>query len=213
MNRTDIINRLIEKNNYKTYLEIGLDNPNNNYNNINCDLKECVDPYIAEHHENNFDVCLTEDFLKSIENILTYRMTSDNFFAQNHKKYDIIFIDGMHTKEQVSKDIINSLRILNKNGKIVVHDCLPNSENAQIVPRIQTHWNGDVWRTIPELKKQDIKYNTVDTDEGICIIEYVENIESLNYVNAWEFDWKDFEKNRQELMNVISEDEFVKKYL
>ena len=45
MNRTEIINRLIEKSNYKNYLEIGLDNPDNNYNHIVCENKECVDPF------------------------------------------------------------------------------------------------------------------------------------------------------------------------
>ena len=213
MNRTDVINALIVKNNYKSYLEIGLDNPNNNYNNIKCDLKECVDPFIIDHHKNGFDVNVTEEFLKSIETILTYRMTSDDFFEQNNKTYDIVFIDGMHTKEQVSKDIINSLKVLNTGGKIVVHDCLPAFEEAQIVPRIQAHWNGDVWKTIPELKKQNIKYNTVNTDEGICIIDFMENKQDLKYVESWEFEWKDFEKNKSELMNVVSEDDFRNIYL
>ena len=213
MNRSDLINELIRKNNYKSYLEIGLDNPNNNYNKIKCELKECIDPFLEEHHKNGFDAKLTNEFLKSVESILTYKMTSDEFFVQNNKKYDIIFIDGLHTKEQVAKDIINSLKVLNPGGKIIVHDCLPNNERAQSVPRVQAYWNGDVWRTIPELKKQNIKYFTVDCDQGLCVIDYIRVKKNLKEINSWEFTWADFEKNKKELMNVISEDEFRKIYL
>ena len=95
MNRTEIINRLIEKNNYKNYLEIGLDNPDNNYNHIVCDDNECVDPFFEYDHNNGFDVNIS-NFEDIIKNTLTYRMSSDEFFQKNHKKYDIIFIDGLH---------------------------------------------------------------------------------------------------------------------
>lgn len=43
MNRTDIINYLIEQNQYVNYLEIGLDNPNKNYTKIKIENKESVD--------------------------------------------------------------------------------------------------------------------------------------------------------------------------
>ena len=76
--RTDIINYLIEKYNLKTYLEIGVRNPNDNFNKIKCDNKVAVDP---------------EPLIKT-ENI--YVGTSDNYFQNisQNKKFDIIFIDG-----------------------------------------------------------------------------------------------------------------------
>jgi hypothetical protein len=42
-------------------------------------------------------------------------MTSDEFFEINKSTYDIIFIDGLHIDEQVERDIINGLKILNLN--------------------------------------------------------------------------------------------------
>ena len=45
MKRHDIINLLIDERGYKSYLEIGLDNPYLNFVHINCELKESVDPY------------------------------------------------------------------------------------------------------------------------------------------------------------------------
>lgn len=211
MNRTEIINSLIKKHNYKSYLEIGLDDPNNNYNYIQCDNKECVDPFFEEDHKNGFDVQVN-DFENIIKNILTYRMTSDDFFKQNTKKYDIIFIDGLHTKEQVGKDIINSLKVLNPGGKIVCHDCLPINEASQIVPRKQAYWFGDVWRTIAELSKQNINFCTVDCDCGCCVINYFENAETLEYISSWDKVWNDFKIDRS-FMNIISPSNFRKLYL
>lgn len=211
MNRTEIINLLIEKNNYKSYLEIGLDNPNGNYNHIRCECKECVDPFFEKDHINGFDIDISY-FENIINNVLTYRMTSDEFFLKNDKKYDIIFIDGLHTKEQVGKDIINSLKVLNKGGKIVCHDCLPTDYNSQKVPREQAYWFGDVWKTIPELSKQNIKFNTVDCDCGCCIIDFFENYKDLQYISEWEKVWEDF-KNDKSFMNVISSDDFRKLYI
>ena len=92
MNRVSIINSLIEKNNYKTYLEIGVRNPDDCLNHINCELKHGVDPGV----EGNYPV--------------TFNMTSDEFFEINKSTYDIIFIDGLHIDEQVERDIINGLK-------------------------------------------------------------------------------------------------------
>ena len=40
------------------------------------------------------------------------RKTSDNFFKNNKKEFDVIFIDGLHIYEQCRKDVINSLKVL-----------------------------------------------------------------------------------------------------
>ena len=55
----------------------------------------------------------------------TIRTTSDEFFKNNKEKFDLIFLDGLHTYHQTIKDINNSLRNLNSNGIIIIHDCLP----------------------------------------------------------------------------------------
>ena len=80
----------------------------------------------------------------------TVRMTSDEFFFRNTEKFDLIFVDGLHNYEQVSKDIENSLSCLNAGGIIVMHDILPSNrfsaapnkkdkKNKGVVA-----WNGDV---------------------------------------------------------------------
>ena len=49
-------------------------------------------------------------------------MTSDEFFKQNKNKFDFIYVDGDHAKDQVYKDLINSWSILNSNGFLLIDD-------------------------------------------------------------------------------------------
>lgn len=209
MERSDIINLLIKKNNFKSYLEIGLDKPDFNFTKINCEIKHSVDPYFIEDHEYGLSVDKFEEAFK----YLTYRLTSDEFFEKTQYKYDIIFIDGLHTERQCGKDIINGLKHLNENGFIIVHDCLPVSEESQIVPRKTAIWTGDIWKCIPELKKQFIEYNVVDCDFGCGIIKYTPDYMYLHYLEKSNYEYRDFVLNRNELMNVISVEEFMDKYI
>jgi len=49
-------------------------------------------------------------------------MTSNEFFMTNSKKYDLIFVDGDHSSNQVKIDINNSWNILNKGGYLILDD-------------------------------------------------------------------------------------------
>ena len=155
MNRTDIINHLIERFKYKSYLEIGIDKAEN-FNKINVSAKIAVDPNEA-----------TKEYYKHVINL-----TSNMFFSITTVKFDIIFIDGLHHNEQVYRDIINSLSHLKENGTIICHDMLPPSEKHQLVPRTQTAWNGDCWKAFVKIhaENKDIEMFTVNTDYGCGII-------------------------------------------
>jgi hypothetical protein len=197
MTRTEIINGLIKKNNYTSYLEIGVNTPAQpGYNWIGVDvlLKHGVDP--------NVDT--------------TYKMTSDYFFEKHvSQKYDIIFIDGLHLHEQVYRDIINSLNYLNDNGVIVVHDCNPITEITQRRERVTDAWHGDVWKAIVQLKTENsnIEICTVDTDEGCGIIK--KGTQELLNIEKGEniYDYNYLEKNRIKVLNLISVSDFIKKFL
>lgn len=212
MERTDIINMLIDKFNYQSYLEIGIAEPEFNFIRINCKYKECVDPY--EPNIGN-DCGYDPSIKKYIEdNILTYKMTSDDFFAQcpPDKKYDIIFIDGLHFEEQVSKDIINSFKHLNKGGCIVVHDCLPADEDAQDENRHTLVWNGSVWKVIPMLREQNITYFVVDTDCGCGVLQYDGDSNDLYYPPKADYNFYQVFSSktiRDTVMHVITPEEFI----
>ncbi len=198
MKRYDIINHLIKKNNYKSYLEIGTQSRSNCFDKIECDFKYCVDP----------DPNAKADFVG----------TSDEFFEQNnHYKmpskplYDTIFIDGLHTEEQVYKDIINSLSLLSENGIIVCHDMLPIDEKSQRVPRETKVWMGNCWKAFVKLRalRSDLEMRTINTDCGCGLIKRGEQENLLPKIIS---SYEDFDKDRKNIMNIISSEEFLKLY-
>jgi hypothetical protein len=189
--RWDLIEYLIKKNNYKNYLEIGCDQ-NQLFSKVIIDNKIGVDPVSGGN----------------------IRKTSDDFFKENNDKFDIVFIDGLHTYEQVKKDILNSVNCLNVNGIILVHDCMPDSLGKQAVPRYKMQWNGDVWKAIVDLRqKEDLDIYTCEMDQGIGIITKKKNSSTLSLnkpINKIKF--KDYFDNYKEYMRVISLAELKKKF-
>lgn len=197
--RYDLLNHLIEVNGFKRYLEIGVFN-GANIKNICIEHKDGVDPGVEG----------------VISEFVNYPVTSDEFFntLNPYFKYDIIFIDGLHHSDQVDKDIQNSLKHLNDGGYILLHDCNPPEEFLQIVPRESGLWNGDVWKSIVKLRCTDpnLEMNVVDTDWGVGVIRRG-NQEVYNKANLDTcLEWNYFDNNREELMNIISVDEFYNKY-
>ena len=188
MKRFEIINHLIKTFNYKTYLEIGTQF-GDCFKQINIEHKECVDP-------------------KKCFDGLTHEMTSDDFFAQNTKTFDIVFVDGLHLEEQSTKDILNSLKVLNKNGTIVVHDCLPHCEEF-----IKVCWNGTTYRSIVDLRYNypELNVTVVDSDCGCGIIRTEPPLQCIYSEVPIELakTYYYYEKNKAKLMNVVSVETFL----
>jgi hypothetical protein len=207
--RTDLLNFLAEKYQLKRYLEIGLQNASQNFDKVKCEYKFSVDP----DPKAKATQCRTSDDF--------FRYTQDHISINpegTFQPFDLIFIDGLHTAEQVKKDFENSLKIISPKGFIVLHDCNPEKEEHTIVPRPTKtgHWNGDVYKFAVDLTQETGVY-TVAIDNGMTI-----------YVNPkrWEDDyeldhdipntfskdmtWDYFNENRKELLNLISWDEFIK---
>jgi hypothetical protein len=184
MNRTDILQYIIDKYNLQSYCELGTQVRSINFDKIICEDKFCVD----------IDPNTNADFIGS----------TDDFFKQLNRNYDLYFIDASHIAEDVKRDFENCLRYCNNNSFIVLHDCNPEKEEHTIVPRPKPtgHWNGDVYKFAASL----IGQITVDIDNGCTIwkagTEYKRRKRKI--------DWEYFDKNRKEILNLISFDEFVK---
>ena len=186
--RLDLINYVIEKNKYNYYLEIGCHN-NEVFDKIKI-KKIGVDPISGGN----------------------FRGTSDKFFAQNKSNFDCIFIDGLHEYDQVKKDIINSIKFLNKNGIIILHDCLPPSITHQRVPRTRYSWNGDVWKAIVEARTwKDVDIYTVLSDQGLGVIINKDNTDPLilKGVSFKKLKFKFFYDNYSKIMRTISYDDIL----
>lgn len=196
--RTDLLNFLAEKYNLQRYLEIGVQNPAQNFNKIKCAVKYSIDPDPSAN--------------------ATFLMTSDEAFSAGfRRKFDLIFIDGLHTAEQVKKDFENALKVLSPNGFIVLHDCNPLKEEHTIVPRPteRGHWNGDVYKFAAKLNDYNgVKHFTVDIDNGCAVITVRPDCDIFK---RGEFDnypatWSDFDTHRKTLLNLISWNEFIASY-
>ena len=181
--RWDLINKILDKNKYSSYLEIGCDD-DYAFSKIKIKNKIGVDP----HSGGNF------------------RGTSDQFFKQNHKKFDCIFIDGLHEFDQVNKDISNSLNHLTENGIIFLHDTLPKNLDQQAVPRYQLVWNGDVWKSIVKFRcRPDLDIITCKIDHGVSIIRKKKNnkLLTLECKNFKRLKFKDFYNHHKNYMRIL----------
>jgi hypothetical protein len=78
----------------------------------------------------------------------TINLTSDAYFAQlpKEERFDLVFVDGLHHRDQVHRDILNAWEHLTPGGAIVVHDCDPPNEAAGSRAQCGGIWCGDVWR-------------------------------------------------------------------
>ena len=187
--RFDIINRIIEKKKFESYLEIGCQS-DVNFSKIIIKNKIGVDPQSGG----------------------THRMTSDDFFKQNKSTFDLIFIDGLHVYEQVLKDIENSLKVLNDNGVILIHDCLPAKIWHQTIPQTHSSWNGDVWKSIVKSRTRiDIDTYTIEADQGLglilkrknkdLLVDKIENFKNLKF--------RDYYIHHKKFMRIIDENDVL----
>jgi SAM-dependent methyltransferase len=179
MKRWDIINRFISEFGYEDYLEIGLQSGMCR-DNVNVKNKTTVDP-------------------DSRSNNPTHLMTSDEFFLQNEKTFDIIFIDGLHHGDQVYKDILNALEVLKPNGTILCHDMLPDSDLTQRVPRETEIWTGNCWQAWAKLKatRDDLSMFILETDWGVGVIRKgVQIIQPSLDTDFSNMDWDFYQKHK-----------------
>lgn len=186
-NHTELLNALAEKYSLNNYLEIGVNNPHNNFYKIKCRNKTGVDPQSSGNGVRS--------------------MTSDDYFAaieNNDPKpvFDLIFIDGLHHSSQVKRDFENSLLCLSDNGFIVIHDVLPENEEGTIVPRETKQWWGDVYKWAMGIRNYaGIRFVTLNIDNGCLLIWKDSTAEpAVNY--AGPCNWDVYQKIGRVLLNV-----------
>ncbi len=202
MDRIEIINLIIRHFECESYLEIGLRNPEECFNLIECQDKDSVDPGY-----------------ESTINLAKYKYTSDSFFSllgsgsldkPSDYKWDIIFIDGLHTADQVERDILNAINHLSHNGTIVLHDCNPPTEDYARAEYYNFStpaggiWNGTVWKCIYKFRslRPDLDICVADCDWGVGIIR--KGQQKLCKFNNPYFEYSIFSENRKKHLNLIN---------
>jgi hypothetical protein len=174
-----IINEIIDRCCLETYLEIGVDY-GHTFKAVKATHKECCD--ISDAHLD-----------KNLQ--LTYKMSSDDMFAQIpvEKKYDIIFVDALHHEENCDRDIVNSLKHLNKGGYVVVHDICPYQKDKSLRPYRGGEWTGDVYKSITKLSQIDgLEFCSLfEYYCGVCIIKWYDKADALEYPEPSKYEYED----------------------
>ncbi|MEO0794833.1 MAG: class I SAM-dependent methyltransferase [Verrucomicrobiota bacterium] len=203
--RSTVINYLLSYlSRETTYLEIGVRNPNHNFNKIAADHKFSVDPGV-EYKENPVD----------------FKLTSDEFFAGMKRGdllpdtlFDVIFIDGLHLAEQVDRDIANALDHIKDDGFIVMHDCNPPTEyharedfGYHFSPA-GGYWNGTTWKAFLKWRSNPSVFSCcIDSDWGVGVLSKTKNVgKSTTSLNPF-FEFSVLEANREDALNLISFEE------
>ena len=157
-NRIDTVRLLLNRFQKPTYLEIGCA-ADELFNSVSAFKKIGVDPSRGGN----------------------VRKTSDTFFESNDTNFDVVFIDGLHTYEQVRRDVINSIKFLNPGGFIALHDMLPRNWIEHHVPMVSiAEWTGDVWKVAFELiETRGIDFKILKIDHGVGVIKLIDSTAEL----------------------------------
>ncbi len=190
-NHTQLIQALIDKYNLKSYCEVGVQSTAQNFDKINCALKIGVDPALMSNFTN--------------PNAKIISAESDYFFEENKRVFEILFLDGDHTKEQIKRDFENSLRCLSDHGFIVIHDVLPENEEGTKVPRETKQWWGDVYKFAMSISNYSgIGYKTFNIDNG-CMLVWKNGLEIKNNNKVYANTYTEYLAIGKALMNVTDE--------
>jgi hypothetical protein len=197
-NRHDVIMDL-NKDVNKSYLEIGVEY-GTTFNNVHFLNKVGVDPS------------------PKIDDHRILLKTSDKFFEDNNKcnTFDVIFIDGMHQANFFLKDFINSMKVLNEGGVIIVDDILPLNYNEQLKIPVKHYyednilkygepWTGDGWSVVYFILKNysnnfEFTYYNHPNYRGIGVFKNIKpfeiNYDIIKIINTYQYfrDFKDYLK-------------------
>jgi hypothetical protein len=163
-----------------------------------------------------------------------FETTSDAFFANEQalleqRGIDVALIDGLHTYEQVVRDVENTVRFLRDDGVIFLHDCNPALEvigrpaasyadflSRQAGPLVIGVWSGDVWKAIVYLRstRPDLRVAVLKCDLGVGIVRKGSAQSRLAYSPAQieALTYADLRADRKRLLN-LKPPTYLREYL
>ncbi len=226
MKRTEVIQRILDKKKAPAYLEIGM-GTGKNFFKIKARQKAAVDPHFKFPAKRKLAWLFRNPW-----NLFAkyYEMTSDDFFAQikGSFKFDVVFIDGLHSHGQTLKDVENALTVLKEGGVIVMHDCNPSNEAAAQpasnydhaaslnLPGWTGQWSGDVWKTICLLRstRKDLRIFVLNCDHGLGIITRgtPENPLNLSKEEIEGMSYETLSRDREKILN-LKDERYLFKFL
>ncbi|SBS75582.1 conserved hypothetical protein [uncultured Mycobacterium sp.] len=200
------------------YLEIGVSR-GQAFQRISADVKIAVDPAfkIPQRSRELADAKARETHY--------FETTSDAFFETEaafleQHPIDVALIDGLHTYEQVVRDVEYTVRYLRDDGVIFLHDCNPPFELAgrraeswdefmasqKGRPLAIGIWNGDVWKAIVHLRstRDDLVIGVLKCDQGVGFVRKGKPESTLSYTpeQIAALTYADLKADRKRLLNL-----------
>jgi SAM-dependent methyltransferase len=214
-----IFNALVDSGRVSRYLEIGVRKTVDNFDTINASFKVGVDPHPGDASnwvslEDSMSLLNTNSYILS-------KSKSDDFFKslenlENFEKFDLVFIDGLHLAEQVSKDFDNAIRFLKPGGLIAMHDSNPPTEisthpSYHIAKQFGRAWCGTVWKeVVRRISLTESFFVTLDEIPGVTLFDTSRKSENVNNLNPGSYiSYNDFDKNRKDILNLRNIDEVI----
>lgn len=196
MKRWELINEIARRIDARSYLEIGVFE-GTSFHEVRVSEKVGVDP--------------------APNSRATAKLDSDTYFStlSPEVRFDLVFIDGLHVREQVARDIQNAIARLTPGGAIVVHDCDPPDERAGGTDHVANPWCGDVWRAWIDFRARAGVIGrsafVVDTDLGCGVIgaPWAGMVSPIEVpTDAGDATWEAFQANRAAWLNLVSVETF-----
>jgi Methyltransferase domain len=159
------------------YLEIGV-SQGATFHSVAAPRKVAVDPVF------HFDV---EAARRENPDAAYHDVTSDTYFGtivDPAERFDVIYLDGLHTAEQTLRDLLNALAFLEPGGLIVIDDVRPTTHLAAIPDRRRfaqvreylgsrsKTWMGDVYKVVFFVDSflQQLTWRTVAENHGQAVV-------------------------------------------
>ena len=214
MDRLFFLKELFRKKNFKTYLEIGVFRGRVFFS-VPAYNKIAVDPEFQFTASKKI-----KKIFRRVSNLWAkfYEKTSDDFFVHHapelfqKNKIDVCLVDGMHEYTFALRDIENSLKFLQRNGVVLVHDCNPVSKEASVSFEEYKNrgfvldWNGDTWKAIVQLRsfRDDINVFVLDCDQGLGVITFDKPESKLKFTQEEisALTYEQLSENRKEWLNL-----------
>lgn len=214
VNRIKAVQKALDGRTNSVYLEIGVDR-GRAFKRITASEKIAVDPdfKLSARTRRKADEKGTTHY---------FEMTSDDFFEREaavlSRGVDVALIDGLHTYEQVVRDVDNTLKYLRDDGVIFLHDCNPafglmarpatsydDFLAQQSGPLRWGVWNGDVWKAIVHLRtRNDLRTVVLKCDFGVGVVRKgsPESRLTLSPEEVDALEYTDLAADRRRLLNL-----------
>jgi len=174
--RVDVIQGCLDLFQDPAYLEIGVWKAKTFFP-ARAARKVAVDPKFA------FDVEAAKTQHPTAE---FFAVTSDAYFGQVSptEKFDVIYLDGLHTFEQTLRDLLNAVSFLKDDGIIIIDDVYPREYHSALANVKHAHlvkahtgsenkeWMGDVYKLTFFIESflQQYSYRMVSNNHGQLVM-------------------------------------------